>query len=103
MPGLSFVTAEYYRARLADLRARYAELQATLQADDRREVARLVRHSAMCLMRSDAADVTADERIEAEWLVDSSAGYLARHGLTAPDEVRVRTIEAYRSLMRNYR
>lgn len=98
MAGVSFVSADYYRGHLCDLRLRLENLKAEAHPGRRRELAGLVRFSARCLMRSDCPDVTEAERAEAERLIDGSAGYLARHGLAESDERRQRTIEAYKAL-----
>lgn len=87
MPGVSLVSAEYYRRHLAALGYWFKQVQ-EVRADRRPAVAARVRFAARCLMRSDCAEVTDGERAEAARLIDASAGFLARHGLTAADARR---------------
>lgn len=88
MPGVSFVSADYYRRHLAALRDGFAELQRA-EIARRHDLAARVRFHARCLMRSDGgADVTAAERDEAFRLIDTTAGYIVRHGLTEGDARR---------------
>ena len=97
MPGVSLVSAAYYRGHLNDLRLRFANLRESYPTNARK-LAGLVRFSARCLMRSDCPEVTDQERAEAERLIDASAGFLARHGLTEGDERRKAEADAWKQL-----
>jgi hypothetical protein len=72
--GVSLVSAEYYREHLRYLRAEVS----AMRAGSGMASPTTASFHALCLMRSDAPDVTDGERTEAERLIDESAGLVIK-------------------------
>ena len=93
MPGVSFVSVEYYRRHLEALKYWLKKLD---QVDERhrRGVAAKVRFCSRCLMQSDCAEATDADREEVFSLIDRAAGELVRRQLDAAAVRRQMELEA---------